>query len=276
MGGLGNQLFQIFTTIAYSLLTQNTFQFSNKKCLTPEGASKTVRFSYWDTFLSPLEGFTTNNMPENMYVYKEPSFSYNPMPVWYRTKYNIMLDGYFQSYIYFEKCKQRLFNMINLEEQKEAIEAKYPFTEFEKTISVHFRMGDYKKLPNFHPIMTIDYYITAIKEIMAKTKNEITTIMYFYEENDDDKDTVADNIRVLQDLYPSIKFIRASAIMEDWEQMLLMSCCKYNVIANSTFSWWGAYFNTYPDKIVCYPSVWFGKSAPHNTNDLFPESWIKI
>ena len=58
--------------------------------------------------------------------------------------------------------------------------------------------------------------------------------------------------------------------------MLLMSSCQDNIIANSTFSWWGAYFNTNNEKIVCYPYKWFGPSANHNICDLFPDSWQKI
>ena len=56
--------------------------------------------------------------------------------------------------------------------------------------------------------------------------------------------------------------------------MLLMSCCEHHIIANSSFSWWGAYLNMNPDKIVCYLK-WFN-SESHNTDDLFPEEWIKI
>ena len=62
----------------------------------------------------------------------------------------------------------------------------------------------------------------------------------------------------------------------DYEELILMSLCKHNIIANSTFSWWGAYFNTNPAKIVCYPSIWFGPDVTHNTKDLCPESWTKI
>ncbi|MFM8313149.1 MAG: alpha-1,2-fucosyltransferase [Deltaproteobacteria bacterium] len=58
--------------------------------------------------------------------------------------------------------------------------------------------------------------------------------------------------------------------------MLLMSVCKDNIIANSSFSWWGAYFNSNPNKIVTYPSKWFGPIAGHDTRDLCPPEWNKI
>ena len=58
--------------------------------------------------------------------------------------------------------------------------------------------------------------------------------------------------------------------------MLLMSLCDHNIIANSSFSWWAAYFNVNPEKIVCYSSQWFGPKCNNSTRDLFPENWIKI
>ena len=73
-----------------------------------------------------------------------------------------------------------------------------------------------------------------------------------------------------------LTFVRANPLLEDWEQMLLMSLCNYNIIANSTFSWWGAYLNTNICKIVCYPDKWFMPEANKDTNDLFLDDWVQI
>jgi Glycosyl transferase family 11 len=270
-GGLGNQLFQVFTTIAYSLLTQNTFQFSDKYSLTPDGSEATPRFSYWNTFLYPLEQFTLSVMPPNVLVYKEPSFSYTTIPIWYRTSNNIMLYGYFQSYKYFDKCKSRIFKMIQLEEQKQKIEHIYPLREFEKMVSIHFRLGDYKLRPDVYPILDTSYYINALNYMTNNEDSLVTHVLYFCEQQDLEDVTI--KINKLKETFPNLKFVRADPNLEDWQQMLLMSCCKHNIIANSTFSWWGAYFNTTPDKIVCYPSEWLKQ---HNTNDMFPDDWIQI
>ena len=60
------------------------------------------------------------------------------------------------------------------------------------------------------------------------------------------------------------------------EDLWLMSLCKHNIIANSSFSWWGAWLNNNPNKKVIAPKKWFGDHVNLNTSDLLPESWIKI
>ena len=71
-------------------------------------------------------------------------------------------------------------------------------------------------------------------------------------------------------------FLRADPELEDWEQLILMSLCRYNIIANSTFSWWGAYLNTNRKKKVVYPLTWFGPRIKHGLQDLFPLDWIGL
>ena len=71
-----------------------------------------------------------------------------------------------------------------------------------------------------------------------------------------------------------IVFISINTEIIDYEQLLLMSLCKHNIIANSSFSWWGAYFNTNAEKNVYYPNKWINSSI--SMNDLFPSNWNEI
>ena len=81
------------------------------------------------------------------------------------------------------------------------------------------------------------------------------------------------NIEIIKKI-TNIEIIVCDYNIPDYEQLLLMSLCSHNIIANSTFSWWGAYFNKNSNKIVCYPSIWVG--ITDNTSDLFPKAWTKI
>ena len=99
-------------------------------------------------------------------------------------------------------------------------------------------------------------------------------VLYFCEDVDLAK--VETMISELKTVFPTLKFCRANPKLSDWEQMLLMSVCRNNIIANSTFSWWGAYLNQDQIKTVCYPTHWFGKGVNHDTSDMFPEDWMPI
>jgi hypothetical protein len=78
-------------------------------------------------------------------------------------------------------------------------------------------------------------------------------------------------------VFPLLTFEKASDDLADWEQLLLMSNCTHNIIANSSFSWFAAYFNSNKDKIVCYPNKWFcGLNEHICVDDLFPPAWQKI
>jgi hypothetical protein len=190
-----------------------------------------------------------------------------------------MLFGYFQSYKYFQQNYKLICLILDIFEKRQdvlkACAQKHILNigHLKKTISIHFRLGDYKKIQQYHPIMSYEYYKNSLDHIL-KNIDYSPNVLYFCE--DQDMDEVTLTIKKLSVEYPSIQFSRASNILNDWEQLLLMSACRHNVIANSSFSWWGAYFNSYVDKIVCYPSNWFGPACQKETIDLFPPEWSKI
>jgi hypothetical protein len=278
MGGLGNQLFQIFTTLAYSIKT-------NKKCIFPYSKELFVgkkRETYWETFLSKLKAsFTTaysppqtNGQIERWPTYKESGFHFSEIPHCHDD--SMRLFGYFQSYKYFNDEFLRICEMIGLNKHKNNIANTYPeyFCGKPETISMHFRLGDYKEKQDFHPIMPFEYYKDALTRIMTNVENNDTATVYYFCEKEDNE-TVNNTVDRLRELFPGVEFTKVDDTIADWEQMIIMSLCKHNVIANSSFSWWGAFFNSNAEKMVCYPSLWFTNTGT-NIDDLFPKTWHKI
>lgn len=288
-GGLGNQLFQIFTTIAFSLKLSEGFFFQNKHQLTNDtdiqnGA--TIRYTYWETLLSTLKPFVKDldKLPKLELYIKEQQFNYDPSiltNLLNSDKHLVkMLVGYFQSSKYFDNYRDQIIRLLKIPNKQLVTKAIHETNiNFDNTISIHFRLGDYKKLPNIYPILTVEYYIKSINYVINQTPtNKKTapnkTILYFCENTD--HDDVLQIIHKLQHIFTELIFERADNMLSDWEQMLLMSLCYDNIIANSTFSWWAAYLNPNPCKTVCYPSEWFQSKTGNNTTDLCPEDWSVI
>ena len=239
MGGFGNQLFQIFTTLAYAIENNKKIVFPFSEYLYIGNKRKT----YWKTLLNNILGFTTyykSNGYEHLdkfITYKEPGFKYDKITGF--DSDNIILDGYFQSYKYFNNHSDTFFKIVNLEQQKRDLLKKEPFktTDDEDSIkyhniSMHFRIGDYKNLQDFHPIMPYEYYNAALSNIMKNKINNSHSVffMVYYFCEADDINSVKKIINRLQDEYPKIEFIKIDNNYEDWEQVLLMSCCNDNII----------------------------------------------
>ena len=165
MGGLGNQLFQIFAIISYSFTHKIPFKIKATKHdrVSPlDNISK--RPTYWDNFLKNLSNFTMmNNI--NVPCWPEPNFTYNIIPY---NQSDFKIWGYFQSYKYFESQYDNIIKLIDLESQKLEIREKYSKYFNKKVISMHFRIGDYIKRPGFHPILNILYYIAALKYLSGR------------------------------------------------------------------------------------------------------------
>ena len=277
-GGLGNQLFQIFTTIAYSvkLCRKCTFLYEDFT------RGSAIRPTYWNSFLKPIKYMATFPLPPQPTMIREKHFHYEDHDFTkIRENQHVNLVGYFQSYKYFDDYRESLFKLIRLEDTRAKVLKMYiclnvggeKYEDVNQLISMHFRIGDYIKYPDMHPILSYDYYYNSLLFIQ-KNGAPNTNILYFCE--DENIEQVNSCIARLQKEFPEFGFQRGPEMMTDWQQMILMSCCRCNIIANSTFSWFSAYFNVLPDKIVCYPSIWFGKRLAHSTKDLFPAVWNKI
>ena len=275
VGGLGNQLFQIFTTLAYAIKTKEKFIFLNSETV-GKGITK-VRNTYWNNLLYKLKNFLTHNFP-NFIIIRETGFTFNDIiSEINNTKINnnICLYGYFQSYKYFQDNYELIYKMLDIEKQKKILLKSYSEFYLKNTVSMHFRIGDYKLFPNVYPILTYEYYEKAFEYIINFYKvieKHNLNILFFCEDKDLDEVNII--IEKLKNRFCHNAISRAPNTLKDWEQMLLMSCCNHNIIANSSFSWWGAYLNTNFDKIVCYPETWFVNNT--DTKDLCPLEWIKI
>jgi len=268
-GGLGNQLFQIFNLISYSL--ENKVKFILQYSEYIQHGTSIKRYTYWNSFLKNLKPFTVKQLPR-LNIIKEKNFSYNKLP---KELDNIMFIGYFQSYKYFENQYDNIIKFINLRNQQNIIRQKYNHYLDNVTVSMHFRIGDYKYIQNCYPLMTLKYYKKCLQKIIDLLNTDNINVIYFCQEENIEE--VNEKISILKNDFQNTNFIKASNVMEDWEQLLLMSCCNHNIIANSSYSWWGAYFNENKNKIVCYPSLWFGEKLNYNkTDDLCPNDWIKV
>jgi hypothetical protein len=286
-GGLGNQLFQVFAALAAAIRNGDTCYFIHTMM---DASGK--RATYWNSLFHALRPMTVLSTAANVQRFmqlpehQESSFKYSPLPR--QTAMNstpLKLVGYFQSDKYFADVRDDIYEKLQLLEQQRQIRdmfAESPwFSCGAVTVAMHFRIGDYAHIQEAHPILSLDYYQRALKHTLDhvhnNNHNKINVLIF---------NQACDNAVILDHMHqlnadPAFarrcRFYKVPDLFDDWKQMMLMSVCDHNIIANSTFSWWGAYLNQNPDKIVCYPSTWFGPALKkHDTRDLFPANWVKL
>lgn len=179
-------------------------------------------------------------------VYHEANFHYSKIPY---TK-NLNLKGYFQSEKYFFEYKDLI---------KEYLTPKLKVKEEDGLCGIHVRRGDYLKLKDCYAQLDMSYYSGAMK------KSGCNKFIIF----SDDIDWCKQNFKGKQ-----FEFSENKKPHEDLA-IMINQCCGL-VMANSSFSWWGAYLNKNTNKKIIAPCKWFGSKLPHDIKDLLPYSWIKI
>ncbi len=275
VGGLGNQLFQIFTVLAYAYEhpgVRPIFEYYQQ-------LERNDRPLYWTNLLASLQPYTRpllkGNQQPTFSTYDEPEFTYKPLPT---SNQSFRVKGYFQSPKYFQRWTPQIFRLIRLREQQDVATRTFPQYFYQQSIAVHFRLGDYKKVPNFHPILPTSYYVGAIRMLKERLGDSMPRYLNYFCEAEDDE-TVSSMIREISTEFPELElsWVKISNRIPDWTQLLLMSMSQHQIIANSSFSWFAGFINPSPSATICYPSVWFGPSlAHHDTSDMYPSGWVKI
>lgn len=183
---------------------------------------------------------------------------------------DIYLEGYWADPFYFHGIEEIIREEYRLKDEltPSNMEVAHLINCCD-SISVHIRRGDYLAKNQFFHSLTLDYYKTAIKWFNEKLMDP----KYFF--FSDDINWVRENFNIKNSNYVDINLAD-----EEYYDLYLMSLCKHNIIANSTFSWWGAWLNNHPDKIVIAPQKWYNNQIAQNyyesSKSFIPEAWIKI
>ncbi len=204
---------------------------------------------------------------EKYSYYKENGFEYDPLSN--VDKDFIYYEGYWQNEKYFKEYKEDLLTEFTLIEKLNSNTEYFKrIIQREKSISLHIRRGDYvnnAETNRYHGTCNIDYYKKAIYYFQQKIVNPFIFVF------SDDIKWAIDNLKDKG----NIIYVDLSDNVPDAEEIYLMSQCKHNIIANSSFSWWGAWLNQNPGKIIIAPTKWFNDKSI-NTKDLIPETWIRL
>lgn len=250
MGGLGNLLFPLAT--AYSISKKNNLKLN--LFYNHTGYLHTDPSEYRNNIFSY---FSEIDSIKNYHLIEQKTFEYYSIDI--PKNKDIFLHGYFQSEKNFIDHKDDILQMLSPSKEKiDELSYLYPFISEEKTVSIHIRRGSYLQLQENHPCLNIDYYKKALNEFINHK------IFIF-----------SDDISFCKSQFKGDNYI-FSENKFDLDDLYLMSLCKNNIIANSTFSWWGAWLNKNINKKIFAPKKWFGPNLQVESKDLIPESWIKI
>jgi len=182
---------------------------------------------------------------------------------------DVYLDGFWQSEKYFKDVEDEIKkNLLVITEPSPANRQMLSVIEKTNAISVHIRRADYvtnAKTLSFHGICSMEYYQKAAELIKSKVDNPVFFVF------SDDIGWAKQNINFNSQQY----FADMNNADTNYEDLRLMYSCKHHIIANSSFSWWGAWLNRSKEKMVIAPQNWFSQPGL-DVSDIVPESWIRI
>jgi hypothetical protein len=284
IGGLGNQMFQyaagrsISLDLNHDLMLDidayrsyglhNGYELDRVFNISPKIASNlqvaTLLGIYKNRYLAyTLKRAVQFGLPSPKNIIQEKSFGYDRRVK--KIKSDTYLDGYWQSEKYFienaSQIRSDFVFRLNLSYPEMAVRQSLLETN---SISLHIRRGDYVSnhaVAKRHGLCSLDYYYSAIELIGSKVPNPFLFVF------SDDLDWARENLKTSL----PIRFMGSNIRSDSYKDMYFMSQCKHNIIANSSFSWWGAWLNANPNKLVICPKRWFLDNS--DISSLIPNNW---
>lgn len=256
VGRLGNQLFQIASTVGIARL----------RGLEP-------RFPEWD--YAPVF-----NIPEEFFESFDDELRMNVLDC--ASELDERERVYLQNVQYFDHVREEILQMFSPSSAAEdtidpSVRTLREISQTGSVLSIHVRRGDILSHPEYHPVRSIQYYADALEEV-----GSYDSVAVFSDDVEWCAKVLAPKLGLRVDFYGS--GISRSPIPSqyekdgpvDWQDLFLMKACSSHVISNSTYAWWGAYLSE--DKHPIYPSNWFGRELQNQAHPelLFPDLWIQV
>jgi hypothetical protein len=287
MGGLGNQLFQYAFGRSLAEKNRTVLKFDLGFFKDAPGASDITPRQYElgvyqvaQHFAGPAEisaFFAADGKPwfrkmvsfpggKHLVVRQEANYHFEDRFLGARG--NIYLDGYWQSVKYFQSIESTIRKELVLRAEAVASDSPIRVGGGSQAVSLHVRRGDYVHNPHVgkvHPVCSQAYYQEAVALMAAKVANP-----HFFVFSDD-----IEWCRTQLRVDCPVTFVTPSNPGKNYLDMHWMSTCSHHIIANSSFSWWGAWLNRNPGKVVIAPREWFKDPRLHS-EDIIPEGWIKL
>lgn len=281
-GGLGNQMFQYAIGKSISTASKvdfkiDTYKINNSNYISRDFSLSKFNISaelaeisevekfHWSKYFDFIFGkLYQRNIKLSNKIFEKKTFHFDEEMLSISNGY---LDGYWQCFKYFEDIREILLKEFTLVDEMN-FENKLILNQINElnSVSIHIRRGDYikdKKNNAIYNVFGMEYYHNAIDFITNKID-----IPYFFVFSDD-LEWASKNLELNNATYVDV-----NSKGNPENDLILMANCKHNIIANSTFSWWGAWLNHTPNKITIAPKRWM--STIDDLNDLYPQNWIRL
>jgi hypothetical protein len=290
-GGLGNQLFQY--TIGRLLAIKNNttlklyisnFKYENNRSYklnyfniqeafaTEEEVEKLIHVYYSNSLYARIHKKIHQNRPKYKKKYFIESDYWIFEPELVKITSDVLLEGFWQHYKYYENIPQEILQELILKEEFKTSLTNSIINSIEQddsSVSIHIRRGDYVSDPNnlnYFGALPMQYYYDAVNYVNENIQNPKFYIF------SDDLNWVKDHFKI----NAPITFVDIAGGIKDYLELDAMSKCRHNIIANSSFSWWGAFLNKNTDKIIIAPKNWVVKEDINKNIQIHFPGWIKL